>query len=128
MASNPVFLSGRGRNINADGTVDIRCRICGRVVLKSANYRGFSTVECYQCHTGLAGGKTEEELIAEAKQRDQDQDREVTETVLDNQPFKALGFRKRASQVMQKIREAVVAKRKPLTLTPDKEPRKKMDE
>lgn len=39
------------RRINADGTIDIRCKICGEFICRTL-YRGFSTSICHQCGGG----------------------------------------------------------------------------
>jgi hypothetical protein len=43
------------RRQNADGTVTIVCRLCGRQIIR-AMYQGFSTAVCTECSTGQAPG------------------------------------------------------------------------
>ena len=104
------YIPMTGRRLNADGTVDIRCRYCGKAITRRL-YDRFSTATCAVCYKEELAGKTPEEIIYAAQQAELKQYTEV----VDDMPasgFRAIGLRKRLAEVVDVIKQRLGRKRR----------------
>jgi hypothetical protein len=117
------------RKMNADGTITIVCRLCGRPIIR-AMYQGFSTAICTECSTGQEPGVVQGAVMMPDGRLLYQADANITvDAVLYSEEpekekiglaravFRALGFRRKkvAPAPVQKSREVAKSKqRKPL--------------
>jgi hypothetical protein len=112
-----AFSSQSNRRVEADGQVWIICTYCTRKIQKITygmfNQR-FSTATCYQCQKGMDAGKTPDELVYEAVQAEMKQAEEATDAIGPGM-FRALGMRRKITEVAQEIKKRIITRRRKIT-------------
>jgi hypothetical protein len=100
----PFTYPTSGRRVNPDGTIDIKCRICGKTICREP-YRNFSTAICAVCQGEIEAGRRPEDLILEVQAQEQNQARDVYND-LGTGGFKVIGIKERIKEVVEKIKTA----------------------
>lgn len=112
-----------GRRLNTDGTINVMCRVCERVISREL-YRGFSTAICLKCQGLLEQGKSVEEILAATKKEEETQ---AADLYNDVGTFKVTGIGPRIKQVVAQVKQRAQArKRPPLFAEKDPKPVKKV--
>lgn len=101
---DPVHIPVRSRQVHADGTITIMCRICERGIIRQT-FRGFSTAICAVCQGELERGKTPDEILADVHKREKQQQQELYNDIGPG-GFKAEGITPRLKEIVQKVKQA----------------------
>jgi phage FluMu protein Com len=121
---DPNFLPfGANRMANASGAVEIRCSICGKIIL-TQQYKGFSTVRCAVCQAETEKGRTPEEILAQQMKTETEERLALYEDL--KHGVKVHGLVKAMKEVVQEVRKAATARRRsPLFAKKDAEATRK---
>ena len=112
--------AGRGRRVNADGTITIICSICEKIICKE-NYRGYSTATCAVCAGELERGKRPEEIMTQTAVREEQEAADMYND-LGMGGFKVKGIGQRIKEVIEKVKHAAnIKRRKPLFAKKDED-------
>jgi hypothetical protein len=101
----PVRRVREFRKANYDGSVDVACSLCAKVIASKQNYRGFSTAICAEC------ARSDDALPVIP---DGEQPFSVDDMFGPNN-FKATGFKRITEKVVQMIRNKVSKKKRKIT-------------
>lgn len=107
---DPVLIGRAGRKLNADGTITIKCRICGKDISRQM-YRGFSTAVCAVCQNEVEKGKTPDEILAMVKKQEENLKINLYNEIGPNN-FRVIGIGKRIKDFVQEIREKATRRRR----------------
>ena len=107
---DPVLIGRAGRKLNADGTITIKCRICGKDISRQM-YRGFSTAICAVCQSEVEKGKTPEEILAIVKKQEEEQKINLYNEIGPSN-FRVIGLGRRIKEVIQEIRQKATRRRR----------------